>query len=826
VPLATVAPAGATGGPQISLVTGFSGSQVVSPGNPQPASTAKLSASYVASFSPNGDEVVASAANGYVYVIPGNSVEPSGDYGLGSSGTLVQGDAYAVAGNGTEFAYNSGNGYNDGIIVGHPGATSGEGGSASPVGTSNSVIANSVAFDPNGNILIAGSGLQKNNTEASVVQVVARSTGTFYGVSMTAGNLYTIADVAAGGAPSTAISMGAVIVGGYGVSTDAAGDVFVGADYGVDMLNFGSTVTAYGKTEGAHSSTTIAGNVGGFGACTSGANSVGATSSSGIYYNNTSPTVDASGNVFLTDNEGGPTYGCVWAVPAQSGSLLGQVVVAGNAYKIAGNGGNSATADGIPANTANVGTSSAVAIDQVGNVVLAEEGGAGTGVSPAVQVVAGSSGTYYGVPMSVGDIYTISGGASAASNTIPGNAAGFVLHGVSSLAYDGHGSLLLTDQGSNGTDAGSGNVYEITGGPATAPVITSGPASVAAFIGQTATFVAPATGGPGQTAQWLMKPTGTSSFVPVGSPLTTDASGSTYYTLTLPSLTEAESGQIEVQYTNSLGTTTSSPANLTVDTVTWVPAATIYGTALSSKQLDAKVTSGGHAVTGTFTYSPAAGAVLNAGPNTLSLHFTPAGGGTATTTTTLTLAQQKPVLAWTQPAAIPFGTALSGTQLDATASGVVNGVTVSVPGTFAYVPAAGTIPKVGTAALKGQFTPSSSNWLSGGVIASKVVVTALPATTSLSISPSTVHSGNEQLSVITVQVTPNAATPYPAVGKVTVSTGTTALCTITMAGIGSCVVTSASLLSAGTYPVTATFASSNKEFTSPPSSAQTLTVTP
>jgi hypothetical protein len=72
--------------------------------------------------------------------------------------------------------------------------------------------------------------------------------------------------------------------------------------------------------------------------------------------------------------------------------------------------------------------------------------------------------------------------------------------------------------------------------------------------------------------------------------------------------------------------------------ITWAtPSAITYGTALSSTQLDASST-----VAGTFVYSPAAGTVLTAGSQTLSVTFTPtdtADYTTATQTVTLTVTQ-------------------------------------------------------------------------------------------------------------------------------------------------------------------------------------------
>jgi hypothetical protein len=60
-----------------------------------------------------------------------------------------------------------------------------------------------------------------------------------------------------------------------------------------------------------------------------------------------------------------------------------------------------------------------------------------------------------------------------------------------------------------------------------------------------------------------------------------------------------------------------------------------------------------------------------------------------------------PVITWPAPAATSYGTPLSATQLNATAS---------VPGTFAYSPAAGTVLLAGTAqTLMGTFTPTDTS---------------------------------------------------------------------------------------------------------------------
>jgi len=133
-------------------------------------------------------------------------------------------------------------------------------------------------------------------------------------------------------------------------------------------------------------------------------------------------------------------------------------------------------------------------------------------------------------------------------------------------------------------------------------------------------------------------------------------------------------------------------------TITWNnPKNITYGTPLSNTQLNAKAS-----VPGTFTYNPAAGAVLNAGENTLSVTFTPTDYtdyATVTTSVSININQAIPTITWSKPAAITYGTPLSNTQLDATAS---------VPGTLVYNPIAGTVLSIGQNTLSVTFTPTDS----------------------------------------------------------------------------------------------------------------------
>ncbi|HEX4067093.1 MAG TPA: chitobiase/beta-hexosaminidase C-terminal domain-containing protein [Acidobacteriaceae bacterium] len=151
--------------------------------------------------------------------------------------------------------------------------------------------------------------------------------------------------------------------------------------------------------------------------------------------------------------------------------------------------------------------------------------------------------------------------------------------------------------------------------------------------------------------------------------------------------------------------------------ISWqTPANVGAGTALSSTQLDATAN-----VAGAFSYSPAAGTVLSEGTHTLTATFTPADTAdyaTATATVTLTVGQAAPVITWKSPASIPSGTALSGTQLNATAN---------VAGTFSYSPAPGTVLAVGTHSLSATFTPTDTGDYTAATATNSIVVTTASA---------------------------------------------------------------------------------------------------
>ena len=152
-------------------------------------------------------------------------------------------------------------------------------------------------------------------------------------------------------------------------------------------------------------------------------------------------------------------------------------------------------------------------------------------------------------------------------------------------------------------------------------------------------------------------------------------------------------------YNTVTGSVNVAVAKATPSVTTW-PTASVgitYGQPLSASTL-----SGGSAsVPGTFAFTDPS-YTPNAGTYNASITFTPidlSNYNTITGSISVVVAKATPVITWANPAAIVYGTALSGTQLNATAS---------VLGEFVYTPAAGTVLGFGTQTLSVTFTPNDT----------------------------------------------------------------------------------------------------------------------
>jgi hypothetical protein len=297
-----------------------------------------------------------------------------------------------------------------------------------------------------------------------------------------------------------------------------------------------------------------------------------------------------------------------------------------------------------------------------------------------------------------------------------------------------------------------------------------------------------------------------------GPAITPSPSSATFGTSGTTSATAAGSYSVSATangaYTGTSGATSWTIAKATPVVIWGPPGAITYGAALSATQLNATAN-----VPGTFVYSPAAGAALNPGTQTLSVVFTPtdssdytsatatvslvvnpkaasfivapvsftyngsaqgptitlspAGatfGTTGTTSATAagsysvtatatgnytgtsgatswTISRATPAgtLTWATPAAITYGTVLSGAQLDASST---------LPGSFVYTPAAGAVLNAGTQTLSVTFTPTDATDYTSATATVRLVVNPAPVT--FTVAPmSFPYNGSSQGPTIT-----------------------------------------------------------------------------
>jgi hypothetical protein len=252
-----------------------------------------------------------------------------------------------------------------------------------------------------------------------------------------------------------------------------------------------------------------------------------------------------------------------------------------------------------------------------------------------------------------------------------------------------------------------------------------------------------------------------------------------------------------VNYSSASTSVTINVAKANV-TVNWSsPAAIVYGTALDASQLNATAN-----VAGTFSYSPAAGAVLNAGSQTLSVTFTPTdatnyNGSSANRTLTVTSA---PLTVTANAATKVYGAPLPA--FSATGAGFVNGDSMaSLDGTPAFATSATATSAPGAYSV----TPSGVSSANYSITFASGTLTVTKADTSLTLTTTPNPSQNNQTVQIRAVVAAVAPGSGTATGTVSFYENGTLLGSATLVNG---VATMNKNFKKGTHPLTATYAGS------------------
>ncbi|HSZ36652.1 MAG TPA: putative Ig domain-containing protein [Acidimicrobiales bacterium] len=310
-----------------------------------------------------------------------------------------------------------------------------------------------LSVDSHGNLLIA-------DTFNNRVRVIAGSSGMFYGINMTYGDIYSVAGSGGlglfGGDGGVATS--ALLNGPTAVVADKSGNLVI-SDIGNRRVRVvaGSTGTFYGQSMTQGDIYTVAGN--------------GWMSYSGDGGSETAAQLgipedvsfDANGNELIADSGNGR----IRVVASSSGPAYGQAMTAGDIYTVAGGGGGG---DGGPATSASLNSPGSVRSDANGNLLIADT------QENRIRVVAETTASFYGQPMSVGDIYTIAGTGTSGSSGDSGAGTAAELNAPQTAILDGSGNVVIADSGNNrvrvlaehtgtfyGQSMSAGDIYTIAG---------------------------------------------------------------------------------------------------------------------------------------------------------------------------------------------------------------------------------------------------------------------------------------------------------------------------------------------------------------------------
>ena len=552
--------------------------------------------------------------------------------------------------------------------------------------------------------------------------------------------------------------------------------------------------------------------------------------------------VDGSGNVFIADSGN--------SVVREVSAATGKISTVAGIYEPYGYTGQP-IGDGGKATAAYLDNPTGVAVDTSGNLYIADTGHQ---LVREVSATTGIINTVAGVP----------GSPIAGYNGDGGLATSALLNNPTQLAIDSAGNLYICD-------VYNGRVRRVAAGTDT----------ITTVAGNGARFGSTGDGGPAISA--ALSPQG----------IAVDASGNLYISTDAATVREVNAstgiitriaGNGYFGYFGDGGSATIAeldyPQGVAVDeagnvyiadgenfrirevtfppppatpAITWAaPAGIPYGTALSATQLDASST-----VAGTLAYSPAEGALLAAGVQTLSVTMTPddlADYTAATDTVNLTVSKATPAVTLT-----PTAASISTTQamtvtvaVSAVGGGSIPTGSVTLTG-GGYTSAAETLSSgsatigiaagglaAGTDTLTAAFTPdgsSGANYNGASGAAMLAVTSATKTTPTVTATPSAVSISTTQ--ALTVSVTVSGGTGTPTGSVVLMGAGYTSAASMLSGGAATIAVAAGSLTagvdalsifytpdSASTATYNSAAGSSSVTVTAPVMSAATVTVTP
>jgi sugar lactone lactonase YvrE len=358
------------------------------------------------SIDPHGDLVVADSGNNEVQEV------------AASAGTLVPtsaNDVYAIAGTGTA-------------------GTAGAGSQAITAQLNG----------PEGSLTDAAGDIYFSNYSNCVDEIPAAS-GTQWGQSMVAGNLYTVAGVCGSGGSDGHTGDGGAATSAklyypQDLALDSNGDLYIADNDNNRIQEVAATThSQWGQSMTADDIYTIAGSA----SASAGHSGDGGAASSALLDQPTGLAFDSSGDVLIGDSANNR----VQEVAASTHSQWGQSMTADDIYTVAGSssGSSGSSGDGGSATSARLDGPAGITTDSAGDIYIADTS------NNRIQEVAAATDTQWGQSMTTDDVYTVAGSSSGSSGATGdgGAATSGLLNAPNDVQVDGSGNLYIADSGNN-----------------------------------------------------------------------------------------------------------------------------------------------------------------------------------------------------------------------------------------------------------------------------------------------------------------------------------------------------------------------------------------
>ncbi|MCL5048608.1 MAG: hypothetical protein M1374_07520, partial [Firmicutes bacterium] len=289
-----------------------------------------------------------------------------------------------------------------------------------------------VLEQPNGVWVGSSGSIYVTDAQAATLDYIPATTGTHYGQSMTAGDIYVIAGDPSGTQPADGLSPTSIKFSSVNdVIVDGSGNIYM-ADANDDVIGFipASNGTYYGQSMTAGDFYVVAGTVTATGSPT--VNTL-ATSTD---LNFPDAIALGSNGLYITGNDEEVNF-----VPFASGTYYGQSMTANYIYKLAGTAATAGNpTSGTAATSTDLNGPDGVAVDSNGDIYIGDR------YASEINFIPVTSGTYYGTSMTAEDIYTLS---SSVNNP-------------AEVAVDSAGDVFIANMGANEIDlipAASGTYY-------------------------------------------------------------------------------------------------------------------------------------------------------------------------------------------------------------------------------------------------------------------------------------------------------------------------------------------------------------------------------